>query len=341
MYHPKHEITPRFARLLENIAEVRERIRGSLVHVPWVPSLVKDAMARAAWGSTAIEGCTLSLEAVRGLLEGKETPNYPEKHVRMAKNYLRALAWLEKKEKVNILEESQLLELHTLLAKGAVEEGPVGAYRKVDVRAGLHVGAPWRKVGMLMQELLDWLNGPARELPSVVVAAILHFRTVDIHPFRDGNGRIARALSTWELYRKGFDTLHVFALDEVLQEHRPLYIKNLQRVQIEGWNLGGWIEFIAEAILETLQRVDKRIQAIGPRTTTPISISIRQEKLLTMLREHGAVGIREIAMALHVTTPGAHYVLRPLLGAGLVRRMGSHKGTKYTLARISLQANVD
>ena len=202
-------------------------------------------MARAAWGSTAIEGCTLSLEAVRGLLEGKETPSYPEKHVRMAKNYLRVLAWVQKREKIKTLGESQLLKLHALLAEGAVEEGPVGAYRKVNVRAGLHVGAPWQKVRALTRELLDWLNGPARELPSVITAAILHFRMVDIHPFRDGNGRIARASSTWELYREGFDTLHIFALDEVLQEHRPLYIKNLQRVQIEGWGLGGWIEFIA------------------------------------------------------------------------------------------------
>ena len=331
MYRPKFEVSARVARLLEDIAEVRERVRSSLVRVPWVPSLVQDAMARAAWGSTAIEGCTLSLEAVRGLLQGKDAPNYPQKHVRMAKNYLNALAWIQKKEKSKTLWEKDVFRLHSMLSEGAVEEGPIGAYRRVDVRAGLHVGAPWRDVPALMHSLLVWLNGPARELPSVFVAAILHFRTVDIHPFRDGNGRIARVLSTWELYRAGFDTLHVFALDEVLQEHRPFYIKNLQRVQVEGHDLGGWIEFIAEAILETLQRVDKRIQAIGPLAKKPLSLTLRQERLLTLLRERGQTGIREISHALKVTPPGAHYAIGPLLNAGIIQRIGSHKATKYTL----------
>lgn len=59
MYDPKYQAVPRVYKLLEEIARIREQLRSSLVKVPWVPSLVKDAMARAAWGSTAIEGCTL------------------------------------------------------------------------------------------------------------------------------------------------------------------------------------------------------------------------------------------------------------------------------------------
>ena len=96
MYRPAFTTTPRVARLLEDIARIREQIRSSLLRVPWVPTLVKDAMARAAWGSTAIEGCTLSLEAIKGLLEGREAFGYPDKHIRMAENYLKALSWIQK-----------------------------------------------------------------------------------------------------------------------------------------------------------------------------------------------------------------------------------------------------
>jgi Fic family protein len=178
---------------------------------------------------------------------------------------------------------------------------------------------------------LGWLNGPAAELPAVFSSAILHLRFVEIHPFRDGNGRLGRALSTWQLYRMGFDTLHVFALDEVLLENRHLYIRNLERVQVEHADLGGWLEFMAEAVLETLERVQKRVRALGLTGKAPLSLTPRQEKLLGLLRESGPLAIRDIAKALHVTPPGAHYALKPLLRHGVVRTIGAHKNTRYSL----------
>lgn len=334
MYNPRFQAVPRVSSLLESIGEIRERIRTSLLRVPWIPHLVSDAMARMAWGSTAIEGCTLSLEAVKGLLAGKEAMGYPDRHVRMAQNYLKALEWIQKKEKAKIIHEKEVLALHKLLGEGATDEGPIGAYRRVNVRAGLHVGSPWQQVPKQTRDFLQWWSERSEELPAVFSSALVHFRLVEIHPFRDGNGRLARLMATWELYRRGFDTLHIFALDEVLLENRSFYIKNLQRVQVEGHDLGGWIEFMAEAVLETLERVEKRIQAFGPLVHKPISLTVRQEKLLQILRERGVLSIREIARGLRVTAPGAHYVLRPLLNAGIVERQGTHKKTEYVLASL-------
>lgn len=289
-------------------------------------------MARAAWGSTAIEGCTLSLEAIKGLMEGKEALGYPDRHVRMAQNYLDALNWLQERGQSQAILEKDVLHLHKIIAEGAVDDGPISAYRRTDVRAGLHVCPPWRQVPPLTKDMLGWLNKSARELPAVFSSAILHLRFVDIHPFRDGNGRVGRALATWQLYRMGFDTLHVFALDEVLLENRAFYIKNLQRVQVEREDLGGWLEFMAEAVLETLERVQKRIQALGLPGKEPLSLTLRQEKLLRLLRERGPLAIREIARALRVTPPGAHYALKPLLRAGVIKTIGTHKSTRYLLS---------
>ncbi|MBI4657183.1 MAG: Fic family protein [Elusimicrobia bacterium] len=332
MYKPDFKVTPRVYRLLEEITAIKEQIRASAVKVPWVPSLVKDAMARAAWGSTAIEGCTLSLEAVNGLLEGKKALGYPNKDVRMAQNYLAALEWLQKHEKAEHITEKDVLALHALMGEGACDDGPIGVYRHVDVRAGLHVAVPWKQVPVLMRELLHWVDTGAKELPAVFSSAILHLRFVEIHPFRDGNGRLARALATWQLYRTGFDTLHIFSLDEVLLENRSLYIKALQRVQVEGEDLGTWLEFMSEAVLETLERVQERITAIGLKEKgLSVSLTLRQEKLLRTLRERGPMGIRDISRALRVTVPGAHYALKPLLKVGVIFTQGKHKNTKYVL----------
>src|SRR5260370_35877635 len=118
MYTPRFTVAPRVFGLLETIGEIRERIRSSLVKVPWVPSLVKDAMARLAWGSTAIEGCTLSLEAVKGLLEGRKILDYPSRDVRMAQNYLKALAWIQSQPSRRRIDEKAMLHLHGLLGEG-------------------------------------------------------------------------------------------------------------------------------------------------------------------------------------------------------------------------------
>ena len=331
MYTPKFNVTPRVYKLLEEISQIREQLRASLIKVPWTPSLVKDAMARAAWGSTAIEGCTLSLEAVKGLMEGKKTVGYPDRHITMAQNYLRALTWIQKREHSQSISEKDVLHLHKLIAEGAIDDGPVGKYRKTDVRAGLHVCPPWRQAPRLTMNMLQWLNKHGSELPAVFSSSILHLRFVEIHPFRDGNGRVGRALATWQLYRMGFDTLHIFALDEVLLENRSLYIKNLQRVQVKHEDLGGWLEFMAEAILETLERVQKRIQTLGVHGKEPLSLTLRQEKLLRLLREKGSMSIREIAQALRVTPPGAHYAMKPLLQRDIIKVIGKYKTSRYTL----------
>lgn len=332
MYKPSFKVSPRVYRLLEEISSLKEQIRSSAIKVPWAPSLVKDAMARATWGSTAIEGCTLSLEAVKALIDGKNPRGYPKKDVHMARNYITALGWLQKREKAKHITEKDILKLHALMAKEACDECPIGAYRKLNVRAGLYVGVAWKQVPKLMREMVYWLDTEAKELPAVFSSAILHLRFVEIHPFRDANGRMARALSTWQLYRAGFDTLHIFALDEVLLENRTLYIKALQRVQVEGADMGTWLEFISEAILETLERVQNRITSLGLKEKDlPVSLTLRQEKLLRSLRERGPMGIRDISRTLRVTVPGAHYALKPLLKAGLIYTEGKYKNTKYVL----------
>jgi Fic family protein len=185
--------------------------------------------------------------------------------------------------------------------------------------------------------LIAWINAGAGDLPAVFSSALLHLRFVEIHPFRDGNGRVGRALATWQLYRMGFDTLHIFALDEVLLENRSLYIKALQRAQTGDHDAGGWIEFIAEAVLETLERVQRRVQSLGVRGNVPVFLTARQERLLTLLRERGALGIREVSRALRVTSPGAHYALKPLIGHGIVQVLGAHKTTRYALSATNNQ----
>jgi Fic family protein len=66
----------------------------------------------------------------------------------------------------------------------------------------------------LMQELTDWIQTRESELPIPIIARIAHYQFITVHPFYDGNGRTARALATWVLYRGGYDLGKFYALEE-------------------------------------------------------------------------------------------------------------------------------
>ena len=109
---------------------------------------------------------------------------------------------------------------------------------------------PDREVGPLLNDLLAWLNSTyAVALHPVVCAAIFHQRFTAIHPFRDGNGRTARALTTLLLWRAGFPT-EILVLQRVLDARRDSYIAALRAADRGG--LDAWVQFLADAVREAL-----------------------------------------------------------------------------------------
>ncbi len=145
---------------------------------------------------------------------------------------------------------------------------------------------------------------------------------------------MGRVLATWELYRRQFDTHHIFAVDEVLLEDRQNYYRAFHRTQSHGHDLTGWIEFLAEAVSEALERAWKRIEQISLSSKGKLlTLTPKQEKLLSLLRGR-PLAIHEIQKALGVTKPGAHHILKPLLESKLVRREGGHKTGKYRITQL-------
>ena len=331
-YKPIFTITPVLLKVVGEIAVNRERLDSATVQVPWIPILQKEARERNTHGSTAIEGNTLSLAEVRMLDDGKELMSAGEKDKREVKNYFAALKRIEKRASKDKLGHQDVLGLHGIVMGGIIPAELTGRYRPHAVRVGSHVAPPPSKVYDLMTDLLEWLDGPSRELAPVISSAVLHFRFEDIHPFVDGNGRTGRLLALWELYRRGFDTLHVFSVDVYYWENRQRYYQALQEVRNNGGNLTHWLEFVADAIQDTLKKVLKRTAELSVKAgKTPIVLRPKQERLLELLRERRGMAPSEIWTALDVSRQGAMDQLKPLIKAGMVKRIGGKKTGKYIL----------
>lgn len=332
-YAPIFTITPQLLRLIEEVAALREKILAATVQVPWMPALQKDARIRTTHSSTAIEGNPLTLEQVRLLEEGESLPTQPERARREVLNYLAGLRFIEKQAGKKRITHEDVLKLHTIIASDVMDQGRAGRYRDMRVRVGQYLPPPPELVSGLMAELLAWWSTQAATWSPIVSSAILHYQFEAIHPFADGNGRAGRALALWELYRRGFDTHHIFSVDEVYWKNRPRYYEALQAVRTQGDDLTGWLEYTAEALHLTLEQVWTRIQHLSAGTgAKKIVLRPKQEQLLRLLRDRKSLTPQEIRDGIGVSKQGAMDLLNPLLEAGLVRRVGTRKSGRYILS---------
>ncbi|MHB8623627.1 MAG: Fic family protein [Sulfuricaulis sp.] len=317
---------------VEQIAALRERILLATIQVAWIPALQKDTRTRNTHSSTAIEGNPLTLEQVRAVEEGREIPVVAQRAKREVKNYFAGLRFIETKASKKSITHEDVFTLHRILAAEVMDQGTAGRYRTIRVRVGRYVPPQPEEVSGLMFELLTWWNKNSASLSPVLSSAIVHYRFEAIHPFADGNGRAGRALALWELYRRGFDTHHIFSVDEFYWEDRPCYYQALDAVRQEGENLTGWLEYSAEGLLSTLERVWTRVQKLSSQSTKKLVLRPKQEQLLKILRDNKSMSPSEIWSALSISKQGALDLLNPLIDAGLVKRVGSKKSGCYILA---------
>lgn len=336
MYKPTYRITPYLMRLIEEAGSLRFWIEQMPLKVTWLPLLQHEARVRSTHSSTAIEGNPLTLAQVNAVAKG-ETIGGPDKDKLEVENYIKVLHWVEKNyaEEIN---EAAIFNLHKILTNGLLPEERSGRYkdkqnyvideRKVRI---FTPPSPAETPGAI-RELLDWLDSPgSRELPPVLVAAIFHHRFVSIHPFIDGNGRLARALAAWILYQHGYDTYHIFSLDDYFAGDRQRYYQKLQQARELDEELTHWIEYVAEGVVKTLKDVKVRIEDLQVSTRHNITLTPGQEELIRILRLKESVTSADLRETFKVSRARVHQIVNPLVKSGLVKTTGQGRSTRYLL----------
>jgi Fic family protein len=330
-YQPQFTITSSLLTAVEEIARTRQRIEDASIELAWIPALQKDSRTRNVHASTAIEGNPLTLAEVRALADDPNGPRTVPRSGREVVNYLAGLRYVEQHSADKRITEAGLLGLHRILGNGVMDQGAEGEYRIIKVQVGPYRPADPADVPRLMVELLEWWNGPSVALSPVITSAMIHHRLETIHPFADGNGRTGRAVALWELYRRGFDTHHIFSIDEYYWEDRPAYYAALALAQTGGEDLTSWLEYSAEGLRQTLERVWSRIQTLNIGGVERIVLRPRQERLLQLLAVQGSMAPAEIWEALGVSRQGAMDLINPLVEARLVEKVGTKKTGRYRL----------
>jgi Fic family protein len=269
-YRPRWDYTNRIVNDLLVIEAAREFVDA--VPMPPAADLVlrQRARVRSTHASTAIEGNPIPAGDVAATVltpSAKATP--PQSEVR---NYWRALEWLEERaEAGDGPSEAFIRRLHALvLTVGPGRPRQLSSYRQQqvvvrDAQTGAveYMGPEWKDVPELMQALSTWTTSEAaKELPAVVRAGILAYQFVTIHPFMDGNGRTARALATFELWRSGYAFRGYMAMEDYYARDLPAYYNSLQMGLHHNYYFGRhdpdltpWLTYFAGAMRWSAEEV--------------------------------------------------------------------------------------
>ena len=225
--------------ILKYITEIdKNRYKLSTVKLTGtvVNKLRKNSKKKSSYASTKIEGNPLSQKQVDEVIENDERKHYlkPEQEVR---NYFLALNYLEekakKKEKFSI---KLILDVQKFVEKGASKEKiglrgqmPPGILFAVyDSQSGNpdYIPPEYVDIPELLEELADYVN--TTDDHPLIVAAVVHYQLVTIHPFEDGNGRTARLLSGYILDINGYGFNGIGSLEEYFAYDVEEYYDSIQ-----------------------------------------------------------------------------------------------------------------
>ena len=162
-----------------------------------------------------------------------------------------------------------------------VVSGPIG-------REVVHYEAP--AAAMLeaeMQMFLDWFNGHS-DVDPVLKAGLAHLWFVTVHPFDDGNGRIARAIADMALARAGDSPHRFYSMSSQIRRERKTYYAILERTQKETMDVTGWMAWFVDCLGRAIETADATLDATLAkgrfwRRIAGVPINERQSKVLNLL----------------------------------------------------------
>ena len=196
------------------------------------------------WSSNALEGNSLTETETKILLEdGLTVGGKPIRDYYEATGHAKAYDYIYTLLQGEELGEAQLKTIHRLFYS-QIDEVQAGQYRqeKVIISGSKYPVAPPEQIEQLMNKFFQWLKAQEKRLHPVEFAAKAHKEFVFIHPFVDGNGRVARLLMNLCLLRQGY-TMAI--IPPVL---RADYIALLEKAHVDD---SGFVQFIAERVEET------------------------------------------------------------------------------------------
>lgn len=337
--------------VLALIAEQKERLRIYTQHNPrrWLGSLRRNTFARAIQGSNSIEGYNASIEDAIAVIEDELPLDERTETWYAIKGYRDAMTYIMQASQDPYFELGRqfLKSLHFMMigfdmSKYPGQWRPGGIY-VVNSNTGsiVYEGPSAETVDILVQELVNYLLGDVSS-DSLVRAAMAHLNLTMIHPFKDGNGRMARALQTFVLAKGGILHPIFSSIEEWIGRNTQEYYDILASIGKGKWNPAEdslpWVRFCLKAHYQQAATLIRRNEEYE-KLYNEISKIVEQEKLpdrVTLPLFNAALGFPITNSRYRADAEVSEFVasrdLRRLSEARLLTPRGEKRGRTYSIS---------
>ncbi|MEE8058607.1 MAG: Fic family protein [Pseudomonadales bacterium] len=206
-------------------------------------------------------------------------------------------------------------------------------------REKIHYEAPPpNRLESEMREFLDWFESPG-DINPLLIAGLAHFWFVTIHPFDDGNGRIARAIADMALARAESSPRRFYSMSKQILIERNDYYKMLEQTQKGSCDITAWQEWFLGCLLRAIQSADKSVGVILQKARfwqrfAEESLNERQIKMLNRLLDgfNGKLKTEKWAKITQCSSDTALRDINDLISRGALRKdQGGGRSTGYSL----------
>lgn len=344
MFNPTFTITNQILTNISKVEAAEEVIRNAPLLPLWEKQFKEDAIVRAAYHGTHIEGNMLQKEEAKEVLMGKTIAARP-RDIQEIINYRKVVELIddEAMRKIDKITEQLILKIHRIATEKTVSQEQSGTYRlkQVVIRNSATGEITFKpptplEVPFLMKEFVYWMNkDETRNIHSILKAGIVHHEFVRVHPFIDGNGRVGRSLATLVLLLGGYDIRRFFSLEEYFDKDAISYYEHLQKAT--AGDLTAWLEYFSFGASVEFTRIKEKIQKLSKDAKLrekiggqQIFLTERQIKIIEYMQEVGY--LQNQAFKIIFPDISEDSVLRDvqdLVKKNLIKKIGSTKSARY------------
>ncbi len=294
--------------------------------------------------STRIEGARLSDPEVSALLEGLDMRSFRSRDEQGVAGYAKATQLIHDSYEQIDLTENNIKYLHKVLLQFSTkDEWHLGEYKQHPNHVaafdsdGNQIGiifetTPPAQTPLLMESLVDLTRNRLsnEDVHPLLTIADFILRFLAIHPFQDGNGRLARVLTNLMLLRRGYDFVQYSSHERIVEANKDQYYLALRESQKNlksdsSFELR-WAEFFLDMLTKQKNLLMEKIEQESRARRLPAL----SEKILHLARQHGRISTAFISTALEANRNTVKKHVRQLVKSGRLVRHGKGRGTYYS-----------